>query len=180
MPAAQGEVTNREVRFTLRFRRTITIAAASVSSSFVIGPAQHAAQCRGPADDRGIVRLLRPIREYHGAPEPKFASDDAPAATGGSETAEACERSIWIEGDFSAGRLRRRLSERSGESGQSGKRSVPGTRAFRGQVRPEGTRASANTSGPDFMPGFGPDETAGRKGYPHRTKKNLFLLPDRF
>jgi hypothetical protein len=37
MPAAQGEVANREVRFTLRFRRTITIVARSVSSSFVTG-----------------------------------------------------------------------------------------------------------------------------------------------
>ena len=129
MPAAQGEVTNHEVRFTLRFRRTITIAAASVSSSFVIGPAQHAAQCRGPADDRGIVRLLRPIREYHGAPEPKFASDDAPAATGGSETAEACERSIWIAGDFSAGRLRRRLRSAPAKAG------IPGGGAFREQGR---------------------------------------------
>jgi hypothetical protein len=34
------------------------------------------------------------IREYHGAAEPEFASDDAPAATRGSETAEACERSM--------------------------------------------------------------------------------------
>ena len=151
MPAAQGEVTNREVRFTLRFRRTITIAAASVSSSFVIGPAQHAAQCRSPADDRGIVRLLRPIREYHGAPEPKFASDDAPAATGGSETAEACERSIWIGGDFSAVRLRRRLSERSGESGHSGRRSVPGNEYApreRGRRRTRQDQISCRALGP--------------------------------
>jgi hypothetical protein len=39
----------------------------------------------------------------------------------------------------------RGLLERPGGSG------VPGD-----EVRPEGTRASANTSGPDFIPGFGP------------------------
>jgi head-tail adaptor len=39
MPAAQGEVANREVRFTLRFRRTITIAARPVLSPFVTGQA---------------------------------------------------------------------------------------------------------------------------------------------
>jgi hypothetical protein len=39
MPAAQREVINREIRFTLRFRRTITIAARSVSSSFAAGQA---------------------------------------------------------------------------------------------------------------------------------------------
>jgi hypothetical protein len=47
--------------------------------------------------------------------------------------------------DFSAGRRMRGLSERSSESGRSG-----------GRIGPEGTRASANTSGPDFMPGLGP------------------------
>ena len=61
MPAAQGEVTNREIRFTLRFRRTITIAATSASSSFVIGPAQHAAhagfqQTIGPRVASAIIR----------------------------------------------------------------------------------------------------------------------------
>jgi hypothetical protein len=44
MPAAQGEVTNREIRFTLWFRGTITIAATLVASSSVVGPTQHAAQ----------------------------------------------------------------------------------------------------------------------------------------
>jgi hypothetical protein len=43
-----------------------------------------------------------------------------------------------------------------------------------------GTRASANTSGPDFTLGPRPREIAKLQGDPHRTKKNLFLLPDRF
>jgi len=101
MPAAQGEVANREVRFTLRFRRTITIAARSVS----------------------LVAVS----------DTEFASNDALGATGGSETTDACERSISIGEDFSAGRLTRGLSERSGEGGRSGKRGVPGTGAFREQ-----------------------------------------------
>ena len=42
----------------------------------------------------------------------------------------------------------RGLSERSSDGGRSGKRS--------GNESVPGTRASANTSGPDLMPGFGP------------------------
>jgi head-tail adaptor len=79
MPAAQGEVTNREIRFTLRFRRTITIAARSASSSFVTGPAATA-----------VAQLLRPFG-VHGAADTEFASDDAPGTAGGSETTDACE-----------------------------------------------------------------------------------------
>jgi hypothetical protein len=135
MPAAQGEVTNREVRFTLRFRRTITIAAASVSSSFVIGPAQHAAQCRVPADDRASCGFCDPFGNITARRNP-----NSRAMTRRRQQAEAKPpkpaNDRWIGGDFSAGRLRRRLSERSGESGHSGRRSVPGTRAFRGRVRP--------------------------------------------
>ena len=41
-----------------------------------------------------------------------------------------------------------------------------------------GTRASANTSGPDFMEGFGPDEIADQRSAPN--EENQFLLPDRF
>lgn len=41
-----------------------------------------------------------------------------------------------------------------------------------------GTRASANTSGPDFRAGFGPDEIADQRSAPN--EENLFLLPDRF
>jgi hypothetical protein len=79
MPAAQGEVTNREIRFTLRFRRTITIAATSASSSFVIGPAQHAAHAGFQQTIRHRVASAT-IREHRGVPELKFASDDAPEA----------------------------------------------------------------------------------------------------
>jgi hypothetical protein len=93
MPAAQGEVTNREIRFTLRFRRTITIAAMSASSSIVIGPAQHAAHA-GLEQTIGHRVASAAIREHQGAPELKFASDDAPVATGGSEASGPCERSI--------------------------------------------------------------------------------------
>jgi hypothetical protein len=41
-----------------------------------------------------------------------------------------------------------------------------------------GTRASANTSGPDFMEGFEPDEIADQRSAPN--EENWFLLPDRF
>jgi hypothetical protein len=91
----------------------------------------------------------------HGEPDTEFARDDAPTATGGSEATDACERSINMKrGRFQSrtpdaravGTLRRRRAFR--ELGHSGNRSVPGTRAL--------TRASANTSGPDFMPGFFP------------------------
>jgi hypothetical protein len=50
---------------------------------------------------------------------------------------------------------------------------VPGNQAFRG------TRASANTSGSDFMAGFEPGEIADlERSAPN--EENLFLLPDRF
>jgi hypothetical protein len=42
---------------------------------------------------------------------------------------------------------------------------------------PMGTRASANTSGPDFTLGFEPDEIADQRSAPN--EENLFLLPDR-
>jgi hypothetical protein len=41
-----------------------------------------------------------------------------------------------------------------------------------------GTRASANTSGPDFTAGFEPDEIADQRSAPN--EENWFLLPDRF
>jgi hypothetical protein len=41
-----------------------------------------------------------------------------------------------------------------------------------------GTRASANTSGPDFMEGFEPDEIADQRSAPN--EESWFLLPDRF
>jgi hypothetical protein len=41
-----------------------------------------------------------------------------------------------------------------------------------------GTRASANTSGPDFTGALGPDEIADQRSAPN--EENLFLLPDRF
>ena len=43
MPAAQGEVSDRKVRFTFRFRRTITIAARPVVSSPITGPTTRCA-----------------------------------------------------------------------------------------------------------------------------------------
>ena len=83
MPAAQGEVTNREIRFTLRFGGSITIAATS-ASSFVIGR-------RNPPRNAGFKwtighRSASPTtREDRGTPEPESTSGDAPVAAGGSE-----------------------------------------------------------------------------------------------
>jgi hypothetical protein len=64
MPAAQGEVTNREVRFTLRFRRTITIAAGSVSSPFLTGQAVARRPVTGSSRWPGVERLLSTIRGF--------------------------------------------------------------------------------------------------------------------
>jgi len=158
MPAAQGEVTNREVRFTLRFRRTITIAARPVLSTFVTGRGRNT-----PRDDGFQQVIGRRVAAFdhsgvHGEPDNEFAHDDAPGATGGNGRHL---RTINIKSgeDFGAGRLMRGLLERPGGSGVP-EGSVPGTRRS-GKDSFPGTRASANTSGPDFIPGFGPGETAG-------------------
>ena len=138
MPAAQGEVANREVRFTLRFRRTITIAARSVS----------------------LVAVS----------DTEFASNDALGATGGSETADTCERSISI-----GGRLWRRTSDAWAIGAPRRKRRSGGQRS--GKESFPGTRASANTSGPDFNRTLGPVKLRSKDSAPN--EENLFLLPDR-
>jgi len=158
MPAAQGEVTNREVRFTLRFRRTITIAARPVLSPFVTGRAATRRAMTGSSRWSGVAWLLSIIQGVHGEPDNEFAHDDGPGATGGNSRHL---RTINIKSgeDFGAGRLMRGLLERPDGSGVP-EGSVPGTRRSGKESFP-GTRASANTSGPDFIPGFGPGETAG-------------------
>jgi hypothetical protein len=62
-----------------------------------------------------------------------------------------------------------------------GTKSVPENEGGRsGELKTsQGTRASANTSGPDFMAGFWPGEIADlERSAPN--EENLFLLPDRF
>jgi hypothetical protein len=79
-----------------------------------------------------------------------------------------------IEDEFGRDEAKRRergLEDIPGNR-RSGKRDVPGNGAFRG------TRASANTSGPDFSPGFGPVKLRTGRSAPN--EENLFLLPDRF
>jgi|GEM_PF-3575822 len=86
MPAAQGEVTDREIRFTLRFRRTITITATS-ASSFVIGPTQRRNAGLRPTIGHRVASAT--VRADHGTPDPEFTSGDAPTATGGSKATRA-------------------------------------------------------------------------------------------
>jgi len=75
MPAAQREITNREVRFTVRFGTTITIAARPVPASSVAGDPQHAAPGPNQARDRASRHS-----EVDGAADTEFASDAAPGA----------------------------------------------------------------------------------------------------
>ena len=162
MPAAQGEVTNREVRFTLRFRTTITIAARSAHHY------RHRVGRNTPHHDGSRQMIGRraasaAIREFTACRIPNSRAMTR-LEQAGSETTGACERSMMSREDFSAQRLMRGLSERSGERRRSGERGVPG-----------GTRASANTSGPDFIPGFGPGETAGRKDTRTERRKTYFF-----
>jgi len=73
MPAAQREITNREVRFTVRFGTTITIAARPVPASSVAGDPQHAAPGPNQARDRAsAIRKLtaRRIRNSQAMPRP--------------------------------------------------------------------------------------------------------------
>jgi hypothetical protein len=77
MPAAQREITNREVRFTVRFGTTITIAARPVPASSVAGDPQHAAPGPNQARDRASRHS-----EVDGAADTEFASDAAPGAGG--------------------------------------------------------------------------------------------------
>jgi len=57
-------------------------------------------------------------------------------------------------------------------NGADAKGAAIGTEPFRG------TRASANTSGPDFNQALGPVKLRSKDSAP--SKKNSFLLPDRF
>jgi hypothetical protein len=52
MPAAQGEVANREVWFTLRFRRTITIVTS-------LTPCAGSLTAKAPPEDGALHRPLR-------------------------------------------------------------------------------------------------------------------------
>jgi hypothetical protein len=79
MPAAQPEITNREIRFTLRFRRTITIAARSVSSSCTPAGRNTPRNDRVQAGDRTSLSFCG-HSGVHGEPEPEFASDGASGA----------------------------------------------------------------------------------------------------
>ena len=96
MPAAQREITNREVRFTVRLGTTITIAARPVPASSVAGDPQHAAPGPNQARDRAS-RNGCDHSEVDGAADTEFASDATPAQ-GGGETTDACERSMMEKG----------------------------------------------------------------------------------
>jgi hypothetical protein len=95
VPAAQAELTNREIRFTLRFRKAITIAARPVPSSFLPGQAATCRAGRVPADGRisGSFSRHSGLRRV---PDTEFASDDAPEARR-NEVSDACERSAMME-----------------------------------------------------------------------------------
>jgi hypothetical protein len=156
MPAAQGEVTNHEVRFTLRFGRTITIAATSVSSSFVIGPAQHAAQCRVPADDRASCGFCDPFGNITARRNP-----NSRAMTRRRQQAEA-KPPKPANDRYGLGRFQRRTPEASAigalrrkrafrEEERSGNRSVPGNEYApreRGRRRTRQDQISCRALGP--------------------------------
>jgi hypothetical protein len=96
MPAAQREITNREVRFTVRFGTTITIAARPVPASSVAWGPPHAAPEPNQARDRAS-RNGCGHSEVDGAADTEFASDVTPGA-GRQRTTDACERSMMKRG----------------------------------------------------------------------------------
>lgn len=127
MPAAQGEVSNREIRFTLRFRRTVTIAARSVSSSFVTGQAAARRAMTVPAGQSGVEQLL----EFAACRITNSRAMTRPEQPAGAEQPTPANDQYGVREDFSAGRLVRGLSERSGQCGRSGNEDVPGERGRR-------------------------------------------------
>jgi len=104
MPAAQAEVTNREVRFTLRFRRTITIAARPVLSPFVTGQAATRRAMTGSSRWSGVAWPLSIIQGFTASRITN--SRTMTRLEQQAETADTCERSISIGG----GRFWRRTS----------------------------------------------------------------------
>ena len=121
MPAAQGEVANRHVRFTLRFRRTITIAA--MVGVIIV---RHRAG-RNTARNDGFQQVIgrraasAAIREFTASRNPKSRAM-TPLEQRRNRNSRRL-RTINVNGeDFSATRLMRGLSERSGKGGRSGKK----------------------------------------------------------
>jgi hypothetical protein len=123
MPAAQREVTNREIRFTVRFDTTITIAARPVSPSSVVRrfSAQGAST---PDTDRTRPRTGRrataaAIRKLTARRIPNSRAMTR-LAQGRSETADVCERSM-----MKGGRLWRRTPDASAIGALRGNDGIP-------------------------------------------------------
>jgi hypothetical protein len=163
MPAAQGEVTNREVRFTLRFRRTITIAARSASSSFVTGAAATAvAQSLRPfgSPRRGGYRIRERRRAWNNRRKRNNRRLRTMMKRG---------RPWRRTPDASAiGTLRRKRAFRGNEDVPENE-GVPGTIAFRerGRRRTRQDQISCRA--------FGPTEIAGRKDTRTERRKTCFF-----
>ena len=126
MPAAQGEVTNREVRFTLRFRTTITIAARSAHHY------RHRVGRNTPHHDGSRQMIGRraasaAIREFTACRIPNSRAMTR-LEQAGSETTGACERSM-----MSRGRLQRPAPDARAIGAFRGTKTFRGTRRSRGE-----------------------------------------------
>jgi len=131
---------NREVRFTVRLGATITIPPRPVSASFV---AWRSAAPRGRTESSPAL-LLPPSGS---GPRGGYRVRGRCRARRRAEAKQPtpCERSM-MKGD-----IRRRTADASATGTLRGAMASP-----RDERVPKGTRASANTSGPDFRPGFDP------------------------
>ena len=166
MPILQGFSADQGIRFTVPFREAITIggnrprfrtgsrfARTHVRAKRSLDRGRRAHSEPGRSACRTVVRAGQPEDE---ATRATSAHDRAPWRTlPGPEAADRQKQvlAIWGKGICKA--------------------SVPGSKAG------SGTRASANTSGPDFIPGFGPVKLRTQWGSAP-TEENLFPLPDRF
>jgi hypothetical protein len=161
----RGLVPGRSIRFTLRFRTTITIGAASkqVASGIRVArphatsvagviPPRNCGGCplQGTSDSMPALGTGIPAHPPAGRRHQVIAGPPAPVHAQKARRLRSRGRSARMSGDF----------RRIGAAGII----CPG----------RGTRASANTSGPDFTCGLWTPVKL-RISDPHRTKKTCFF-----
>jgi hypothetical protein len=165
VPVWRGLVPGRSIRFTLLFRTTITIGAAST---------KDIVSARRVATRHSVPLLASCPAKLRGIPYTGTSRSMPALGTGTPDHPLA--RAVIV-----------------GSPAPVHAKKAPGSEAVDGQddssqgiweigaqgiICPgQGTRASANTSGPDFTWGFGPGEIADHRSAPN--EENLFLLPDR-
>jgi hypothetical protein len=148
MTVPQRQVRIREVWFTLRFGRTITIATSCALRASTNARKRRIGIAKVPLIDSPSATFNTPWR--------MTTTVRCPDGTGGDQ-----DRRVKDLEMLKCPAPKARLSKRSGEQ-----------ETFRG------TRASANTSGPDFIRALGPVKLRSKDSAPN--EENPFLLPDRF